>query len=133
MLPDLLFVRGAMISDRGVAVVGSRKATSYGRGLARAYGAALGSSGWPVISGLARGVDGAAHQGTLDVAGRGIAVLGCGLDVWYPPEHRSLGEGLLGGRRVRCQRISARGATTRLALSTSQPDHLGTVRRRRRR
>ncbi len=93
--PDLLFVRGAMIPDRGVAVVGSRKATSYGRGLARAYGAALGSSGWPVISGLARGVDGAAHQGTLDVAGRGIAVLGCGLDVWYPPEHRSLGEGLL--------------------------------------
>ena len=93
--PDLLFVRGPMIPDRGVAIVGSRKATSYGRGLARAYGAALGSSGWPVVSGLARGVDGAAHQGTLDAAGRGIAVLGCGLDVWYPPEHRSLGEGLL--------------------------------------
>jgi DNA processing protein len=93
--PDLLFVRGSMASDRGVAVVGSRQATSYGLGLARAYGAALASAGWPVISGLARGVDGAAHRGTLDVGGRGAAVLGCGLDVWYPPEHRGLGEELL--------------------------------------
>ena len=94
--PDLLFVRGTMAADPGVAVVGSRKATSYGLGLARAYGAALGSAGWPVISGLARGIDGAAHHGTVDVAGRGIAILGCGLDVWYPPEHQSLGEELLG-------------------------------------
>ena len=94
--PDLLFVRGAMALDPGVALVGSRNATSYGLGLARAYGAALGSAGWPVISGLARGIDGAAHQGTVDVAGRGIAILGCGLDVWYPSEHRSLGEELLG-------------------------------------
>ena len=93
--PDLLFVRGALASDPGVAVIGSRQATSYGLGLARAYGSALGSAGWPVISGLARGVDGAAHRGTVDVAGQGIAVLGCGLDVWYPPEHRSLGEQLL--------------------------------------
>lgn len=93
--PDLLFVRGSMVGDRGVAVVGSRRATSYGLGLARAYGAALASTGWPVISGLARGVDGAAHRGTLDVGGRGTAVLGCGLDVWYPPEHRDIGEGLL--------------------------------------
>ncbi len=93
--PDLLFVKGTMATDRGVAVVGSRRATSYGLGLARAYGAALGSAGWPVISGLARGVDGAAHRGTLEAAGRGIAVLGCGLDRWYPPEHSSLGEGLL--------------------------------------
>jgi DNA processing protein len=95
--PDLLFVRGTMASDRGVAVIGSRKATSYGLGLARAYGAALGASGWPVISGLARGIDGAAHEGTVEVGGRGIAVLGSGLDVWYPSEHRNLGEGLLGG------------------------------------
>lgn len=93
--PDLLFVRGTMAPDRGVAVVGSRKATSYGTGLARAYGAALASAGWSVISGLARGVDGAAHRGTLDGGGRGTAVMGCGLDVWYPPEHRGLGEALL--------------------------------------
>ena len=93
--PDLLFVRGSMATDRGVAVVGSRKATSYGIGLGRGYGAALASAGWPVISGLARGVDGAAHRGALDVGGRGMAVMGCGLDVWYPPEHRSLGERLI--------------------------------------
>ncbi len=93
--PDLLFVRGTMALDMGVAVVGSRKATSYGTGLARAYGTALASAGWPVVSGLARGVDGAAHQGTLDGGGRGTAVMGCGLDVWYPPEHRRLGEALL--------------------------------------
>ena len=93
--PDLLFVKGTLASDPGVAVVGSRKATSYGLGLARAYGAALGSSGWPVISGMARGIDGAAHRGALEVGGRSAAILGCGLDVWYPPEHRSLGQGLL--------------------------------------
>lgn len=94
--PDLLFVRGVIATDPGVAVIGSRRATSYGLGLARAYGAALGASGWPVISGLARGIDGAAHQGTVTAAGRGIAILGCGLDVWYPSEHRRLGEDLLG-------------------------------------
>lgn len=93
--PDLLFVRGSMALERGVAVVGSRKATSYGLGLARAYGAALAVAGWSVISGLARGVDGAAHRGTLDVGGLGMAVLGCGLDVWYPSEHRGIGEGLV--------------------------------------
>ena len=93
--PDLLFLRGSLAPDEGVAVVGSRKATSYGIGLARAYGAALASAGWPVISGLARGIDGAAHYGALDVDGRGTAVMGCGLDVWYPPEHRELGEELV--------------------------------------
>lgn len=93
--PDLLFVRGSLSSDRGVAVVGSRQATSYGMRLAHAYGGALAAAGWPVISGLARGIDGAAHRGTLEAGGRGTAVMGCGLDVWYPPEHRGLGENLL--------------------------------------
>jgi DNA processing protein len=48
-----------------------------------------------VISGLARGIDGATHQGTVAAGGRGTAVLGCGPDVWYPPEHKRLGEQLL--------------------------------------
>lgn len=94
--PDLLFVRGSLPLDPGVAVVGSRQATSYGLGLARAYGTALAAAGWPVISGLARGIDGAAHRGTLEGGGRGTAVMGCGLDTWYPSEHRKLGEALLG-------------------------------------
>jgi len=93
--PDLLFVRGAVPSGRGVAVVGSRRATSYGMSLARRYGVALAHAGWPVVSGLARGVDGAAHRGVLDAHGCGIAVLGCGPDVWYPREHEELGRALV--------------------------------------
>lgn len=93
--PDLLFVRGAVPSARGVAVVGSRRATSYGMSLARRYGVALAHAGWPVVSGLARGVDGAAHRGVLDAHGCGIAVLGCGPDVWYPREHEELGRALV--------------------------------------
>lgn len=95
--PERLWVRGSLPQLRGVAIVGSRKATSYGRGLARAMGAAVAEAGWPVVSGLARGVDGAAHRGCLDAGGIGIAVLGCGVDVWYPPEHRTLGESLASG------------------------------------
>jgi DNA processing protein len=90
--PDLLFLRGELPSEAGVAVVGSRRATSYGTSIARRYGRALSEAGWPVVSGLARGVDGAAHRGVVEVGGRGVAVLGSGPDVWYPKEHRRLGE-----------------------------------------
>lgn len=93
--PDILFVRGTLPEHRGVAVVGSRRATAYGLRLARRYGSALAEAGWPVVSGLARGVDGAAHHGVLDVNGIGVAVLGSGPDVWYPAEHRRLGEEIL--------------------------------------
>jgi len=94
--PDLLFVRGTIPSEPGVAVVGSRRATSYGMSLAHRYGMALAHAGWPVVSGLARGVDGAAHRGVVDAHGRGVAVLGCGPDVWYPREHEELGRALIG-------------------------------------
>lgn len=93
--PDLLFTRGTLPDRPGVAIVGSRKATAYGTRLSAAYGRAL--SDWPIISGLARGVDGAAHRGMLESGGRGVAVLGCGPDVWYPKEHRRLGEQLIAG------------------------------------
>ncbi len=93
--PDLLFVRGAIPSEPGVAVVGSRRATSYGASLAHRYGMALAHAGWPVVSGLARGVDGAAHRGVVDAHGSGVAVLGCGPDVWYPREHEELGRALI--------------------------------------
>lgn len=93
--PDVLFVRGVLPATAGVAVVGTRRASRYGLRLAYSFGVALAAAGWPAISGLARGVDGAAHQGTLAGGGRGVGVLGCGLDLWYPREHRSLGEGLL--------------------------------------
>lgn len=93
--PDGLWVLGTLPEVMGVAIVGTRRATRYGLGLARTMGAAVAHAGWSVISGLARGVDGAAHRGCLDAGGVGVAVLGSGIDVWYPPEHRDLGEELV--------------------------------------
>lgn len=88
--PDLLFVRGLLPATPAVAVVGTRRCTSYGRHIAADYGAAIAQAGWPLVSGLARGIDGAAHTGTVAGAGQGVAVLGSGIDVMYPREHRSL-------------------------------------------
>lgn len=93
--PDLLFVRGRIPVDRGVAVVGARKATAYGLRLAGHFGRALAEAGWPVVSGLAKGIDGAAHRGAVEVGGASVAVLGCGPDRWYPSMHRQLGESIL--------------------------------------
>jgi len=72
-----------------VTVVGSRRATSYGREIARELGRELAAAGMVVVSGLAFGIDGCAHRGAID-AGRTIAVLGCGPDTAYPAAHRSL-------------------------------------------
>lgn len=72
-----------------VTIVGARRATSYGREIARGLGRELAAAGMVVVSGLAFGIDGCAHRGALD-AGRTIAVLGCGPDVAYPTSHRSL-------------------------------------------
>lgn len=93
--PPRLWVRGEIPDLPMVAIVGTRRATGYGLSLGRQMAAAAARSGWAVVSGLARGVDGAAHRGTLDGGGRGVAVLGSGIDVWYPPEHRVLGEELV--------------------------------------
>lgn len=73
-----------------VTVVGARRATSYGREVARELGRELASAGLVVVSGLAFGIDACAHRGALDAAGRTIAVLGCGPDTAYPAAHRSL-------------------------------------------
>lgn len=72
-----------------VTIVGARRATSYGREVARELGRELAAAGMVVVSGLAFGIDGCAHRGALD-AGRTIAVLGCGPDIAYPGSHRSL-------------------------------------------
>ncbi|MGA7273200.1 MAG: DNA-processing protein DprA [Acidimicrobiia bacterium] len=93
--PARLWIRGELGESPGVAIVGTRRATRYGLEIARAMGRAVAGAGWTVVSGLARGVDGEAHRGTLEAGGVGVAVLGSGVDVWYPPEHRSLGEGLI--------------------------------------
>lgn len=94
--PPWLFVRGGLPAGPGVAVVGSRRASRYGLEVAERLGAAVAAAGWPVVSGLAAGVDGAAHRGCLEGGGVGVAVLGSGIDVWYPAAHRELGERLLG-------------------------------------
>lgn len=73
-----------------MAIVGTRRCTTYGRDLAFAYGAVAASMGWCVVSGLAKGIDGAAHEGALSAGGRCVAVLGCGVDVVYPRRHRAL-------------------------------------------
>jgi DNA processing protein len=85
-----LFVRGELRSAPVVAVVGSRRATSYGRQVARVLGEELAKSGVVVASGMARGIDAAAHEGALAAGGPTWAVWGAGPDRVYPPEHREL-------------------------------------------
>ncbi|MDI6852213.1 MAG: DNA-processing protein DprA [Deltaproteobacteria bacterium] len=90
--PPFLFIRGRLHAPEGpvVALVGTRAASYYGLKAARRLAHELAARGVAVVSGLARGIDTAAHQGALDARGRTWAVLGCGLDVVYPPENREL-------------------------------------------
>jgi DNA processing protein len=90
--PEFLYVRGSLAREDAlaVAVVGSRRATPYGVATAEELSADLGARGVTVVSGLARGIDSAAHRGALRGGGRTIAVLGSGADVIYPPENRRL-------------------------------------------
>lgn len=75
-----------------IAVIGSRDASPAGLAAARRFGRDLARAGFTVVSGLARGADGAAHEGALEGGGQTVAVLGCGLDGVYPPSHRHLAE-----------------------------------------
>lgn len=90
--PPVLWVRGGVggLGCPAVAVVGSRAATPYALQVATRLGAELAGRGILVVSGLARGVDSAAHRGCLEAGGRTAAVLGCGLDRVYPAEHTNL-------------------------------------------
>jgi DNA processing protein len=99
--PPFLYVKGELraADDRAVAIVGSRSASDYGRRVARDLARGLASRGFTVVSGMARGIDGMAHEATLNAQGRTIAVLGSGVDRAYPPEHEQL-----------YQRISENGA-----------------------
>jgi len=100
-LPDpapLLLVRGdpAALSAPAVAVVGSRRATTAGREAARTLAGELVGLGFAVVSGLARGIDAAAHEGALEAGGTSVAVQGCGIDRVYPRGHERLAERLAG-------------------------------------
>ncbi|HEX3702397.1 MAG TPA: DNA-processing protein DprA [Vicinamibacterales bacterium] len=91
--PPVLWLRGAvssLVARPSVAIVGSRAATPYALEIAGQLAADLASRGLTIVSGLARGVDSAAHRGALTGGGETIAVLGSGVDVMYPPEHAPL-------------------------------------------
>jgi DNA processing protein len=90
--PLTLYARGdmALAKNPAVAIVGSRRPTAYGRAMAQRLAFDLAARGLAIVSGLARGIDSASHQGALDANGKTIAVLGSGMDVVYPSENKKL-------------------------------------------
>jgi DNA processing protein len=120
--PPLLYVGGSLhVSDElAVAVVGARRGTPAGRLMTERLATGLAEAGFTIVSGLARGVDAAAHRGALAAGGRTIAVLGCGLGRTYPPEHQRLRE-----------QIEEHGAVVS-ELSWDAPPHSGHFPRRNR-
>src|SRR5436190_251293 len=90
--PLLLYAQGRaeLLAAASVAIVGSRNPTGQGADNARAFAAALSQAGLTIVSGLALGIDGAAHEGALQGPGSTIAVVGTGLDIVYPRRHRDL-------------------------------------------
>jgi len=95
--PHGLYIRGAELNDKDklIAIVGTRKASSHGKKIARQFASSLAERGLTVVSGLALGIDAAAHEGTLDAKGKTIAVLANGLDRVYPRYHEKLAEKIL--------------------------------------
>ncbi len=94
--PPLLYVWGRLRPEDAlaIAIVGSRRASPHGMSVARRIAREIASSGFVVVSGLARGIDAAGHRGALEAGGRTLAVLGSGLDRIYPAEHRRLSESI---------------------------------------
>ena len=120
--PPLLYIKGefAAEDELALAIVGSRSASRYGIEAARKFSERLVKGGVTIISGMARGVDTVAHLGALEGEGRTIAVLGCGLDVIYPPENRKLFD-----------RIAQRGAIISEFPLGTPPDAVNFPRRNR--
>jgi DNA processing protein len=92
--PPVLYIKGTLTEEDAwaIAVVGTRRASAYGREVTRTLTRTLARSGITIVSGLARGIDAVGHRTALEVGGRTIAVLGCGIDRMYPPEHRKLAQ-----------------------------------------
>ena len=90
--PLALYVKGNVeaLSAPAIAIVGTRRATSYGRDVASSLAFGLAKAGWSVVSGLALGIDADAHRGALDAGGVTVGVIGSGLDLFYPEENREL-------------------------------------------
>lgn len=92
--PSVIYIMGnkKILSQNGIAIVGSRNCSLYGQKIAKYLSYQLAKKGIHIISGLARGIDTFSHMGTLQAKGKTIAVLGSGLDVIYPPENAKLAE-----------------------------------------
>jgi DNA processing protein len=95
--PPVLYVKGTLTEEDAwaIAVVGTRRASTYGREVTRHLIKTLARSGITIVSGLARGIDAEAHKAALEAGGRTIGVLGCGIDRVYPPEHRKLAQEII--------------------------------------
>ena len=95
--PPILFVRGhtQLIDGNAIAIVGARNCTAYGTRMARKIAKELSMAGVTVVSGLARGIDSVAHRGAIDAEARTVAVLGSGVDIVYPNEHRMLADEII--------------------------------------
>lgn len=96
-MPGAFYVKGNLPDEerKTVAIVGARACSTYGAHQAYHFGKSLAEHGVQVISGLARGIDGKAHLGALDGGGKTFAVMGCGVDICYPAEHRRLYERMI--------------------------------------
>ena len=90
--PPVLYVKGELTANdaRALAIVGTRKATTYGRDAAGFFARQLAEQGFTIVSGLAHGIDAVAHRSAIESGGRTLAVLGTGVDIVYPPDHRQL-------------------------------------------
>ncbi len=95
--PPVLYKKGSfpLDFDRSVAIVGTRVCTRYGKESTRKIACELAGEGVVIVSGMARGIDSEAHEGALSAGGKTVAVLGCGVDVVYPPESRKLYDAII--------------------------------------
>ena len=100
--PPVLYVKGdiSVNGGRSIAIVGTRHPSFYGRMVTEDLSKKLAMRGFTIVSGLARGIDSAAHKGTLAAKGRTVAVLGCGIDTVYPPENAKLMEEIVNSGAV---------------------------------
>lgn len=120
--PLTLFWKGTLqaADQQAVAIVGTREAKPESLNIAKHYAAGFAERGWTVVSGLARGIDSAAHQGAIGAGGRSLAVLGCGVNVIYPPENAAL-----------AQRLAADGAILSEVHPNTAPSPNALMRRNR--
>ena len=118
--PPVVYVEGELPRRQGFSIVGSRPADAYGLEAAELFSRVLSATGLAIVSGLARGIDGCAHENAVDVeGGRSIAVLACGLDHTYPLQHRPCA--VVWQPAARDLRIPSGHETHRSQLSHSQP------------